>query len=536
MISFDYIIVGGGTAGCVLADRLSEDGTRSVLLLEAGGKRYNPWIHLPVGYFKTVFDPKLGWGYRTQPEPNLAGRSVVWPRGRVLGGTGAINGMVYIRGQKEDFDHWRQLGNHGWGYDDVLPYFRRSERQASTNRSTEAQYHGADGPLTVSDYPDRNVLCHAFIEAAGQVGIRPNTDFNGRRQEGAGYYQITTRRGLRADTAAAYLSPARRRTNLKIITNTLVTSIRLEQSRATGVTYRRADRVTSVGTNAEVILCGGAVNSPQILQLSGIGDGAHLGRLGIMPTVDLPGVGKNLQDHLQAQLVFRSRQPVTINDDLKSVRRKAALALRYLTRREGPIAGGPAPAGAFLRSAPDVERADLQIHFLPFSLSRPAVLDTFSGFTFNINQSRPRSRGEVSISSANPREAPLIQPNYLADPIDQSVLVAGLKLGRTIAEARAFDDYRDSEIKPGAEAQSDDEILDHIRQTAGSIYHPVGTCRMGSEADAVVDQELRVRGVQGLRVADASVMPTLVSGNTNAATIMIAEKAADLIRNSGQSG
>lgn len=536
MSSFDYIIVGAGTAGCVLANRLSEDGRSTVLLLEAGGKRHNPWIHIPVGYFKTVFDPKLGWGYHTEPEPNLAGRSILWPRGRVLGGTGAINGLVYIRGQREDFDHWHELGNRGWGYDDVLPYFRKSEIQAPANLSTEAKYHGTDGPLSVSDYPDRNVLCDAFVKAAGQVGLRHNTDFNGRQQEGAGYYQITTRRGLRADTAAAYLSPARRRPNLKIMTNALVTGIQVKEARATGITYLRANQTASVGANREIILCGGTVNSPQILQLSGIGDGTHLSGLGITPTANLPGVGKNLQDHLQAQLVFRCRQSVSINDDLQSVRRKAGLALRYLARREGPIAGGPAPAGAFLRSAPGVERADLQIHFLPFSLSRPAVLDTSSGFTFNINQSRPKSRGEVNISSADPGSAPLIQPNYLADATDQCVLVAGLKLGRTIAGAKAFDDYRGSEIRPGTEARSDDEILDHIRQTAGSIYHPVGTCRMGSGADAVVDRQLRVHSVRGLRVADASVMPTLVSGNTNAATIMIAEKAADFIRNAGQSG
>ncbi len=530
MDSFDYIIVGAGSAGCVLANRLTENDKHSVLLLEAGGESRNPWLRIPVGYFKTIHDPALGWGYQTDPEPNLAGRRIPWPRGRVLGGTSAINGLIYIRGLREDYDHWRQLGNAGWAFDDVLHYFRKSEAQAPENRALSGDLHGRDGPLTVSDYPDRHVLCEAFVRAADEIGIPANDDFNGDSQFGAGYYQMTIRRGRRADTAHAFLGPARGRENLEIRTGALVCRIAVSEGRARSVEYQQGDEIVSSAANAEIIVCGGAINSPQILQLSGIGDPDHLTSLGIPVTAALIGVGHNLQDHLQAQLVCRCKKPVTVNDDLQSLYRKARLAARYVLRREGPMAGGPSPVGGFIMSRPDIELPDLQFFMMPLSVERPGVVDTFSGYTFCVNQSRPESRGEIMIRSSDPTDKPAIRPKYLDHVTDREALVAGVKFLRDLSKAPAFAPYRAAETRPGDDVNSDDEFLEYIRRTASTMYHPVGTCRMGVRDDAVVDPQLRVRGVEGLRVADASIMPTLVSGNTNAPTIMIAEKAADMIR------
>ena len=526
MADADFIVVGGGSAGCALAARLSEDPGNRVLLLEAGPRDRNPWIHVPVGYYRTMFDPRIGWGYETDPIPHCGERSITWPRGKVLGGSSAINGLVYIRGQREDFDHWRQLGNQGWAFDDVLPYFTRAEDQTTH----VGAYHGRGGPLGISD-THRHPLCDAYIQAAQQAGIPANEDFNGAEQEGVGYFQLTVRNGLRCSSAVAYLKPARHRANLRVETGAHAMAVVFEAGRAAAVRYRQGGQQRETRCDAEVILCGGAINSPQLLQLSGIGAGGLLSEHGVSVVHDLPGVGESLQDHYQTRSVYECTRPMTVNDEVRSPLRKVAAGIKWLATRTGPLSVGAGHVGLFARTREELASPDVQFHFIRFSAVGPGQgLHPFSGFTVSVCQLRPESRGSIRIASADPFTAPSIQPNYLATEGDRQTMLDGLALSRRIAAQPAMQPLIKREVFPGPELDSPQALAGYIRDTGYTIFHPSGTCRMGSDAMSVVDDRLRVRGVQGLRVADASVMPTVVSGNTNAACIMIGEKLSDMIR------
>jgi choline dehydrogenase len=524
--SFDYIIIGGGSAGCVLANRLSASGEHRVLLLEAGGEDRNPWIHIPIGYGKLFKNPKLNWLYESEPEPELNGRRIIQPRGKVLGGSSSINGLVYIRGQREDFDHWRQLGNVGWSYEDVLPYFRRAEDQ---QRGAD-EFHGKSGPLAVSDQREPHALCDAFIAAAEEAGFARNEDFNGARQEGAGYFQTTSRRGRRCSAAVGYLRPARRRANLRVLTEAASRSILIERGEARGVVFTHQGETWRATAEGEVVLAAGAIASPPLLQHSGIGPAALLRQHGIAVERDLPGVGENLRDHLQARLVYRCTQPITVNDDLASLRRQIGIGLRYALWRKGPLTISAGYAGGFFRTDPRLATPDVQVHFITFSTTKMGDrLHAFPGFTASVCQLRPESRGFVRIRSADPAAPPAIQLNYLSTETDRRTMVAGLKLLRRIMTQPAFKPYAESEYEPGPDCAGDDDLLRYIRERASTIYHPTCTCRMGDDPQAVVDARLRVHGLGRLRVIDGSVMPSLVSGNTNAAIIMIAEKGAEMM-------
>ena len=522
---FDYIVVGAGSSGCALANRLSADPGNRVLLLEAGPADRNPWLHVPAGYYRSIFNPRLGWGYQSEPVPGCDGRRIGWPRGKVLGGTSAINGLVYIRGQREDYDHWRQLGNSGWSYEDVLPCFRRAERQ---QRGAD-EWHGAEGPVGVSD-THRDELCEAYIAAAEQAGLARNDDFNGATQDGVGYFQLTTWKGWRSSAATAYLKPARARANLRVVTAAHATRVLFEDRRAVGVAYWRGGREQQAHAAGEVILSGGAVNSPQLLQLSGIGPASLLGEHGIDVLADLPGVGADLQDHYQCRSVYECPRPLSLNDELRSTARRLAAAWRWLAHRSGPLTVGAGHVGAFARTRPELASPDVQFHFIRFSVDRPGGgLDPFSGYTASVCQLRPQSRGQIRIRSADPFEHPSIQPDYLATEGDRQTMLAGLRLARRIIGMPAMQPYLSREVLPGTEISGDDELLAYLRSQGSTIFHPTSTCRMGRDPLAVVDDRLRVHGVEALRVADASVMPTIVSGNTNAPCIMIGEKAADML-------
>jgi choline dehydrogenase len=523
---YDYVIVGAGSAGCALAARLSESGKYSVLLLEAGPPDKHLWIHVPIGYGKTMFNAKYNWQFYTEPEPELNQRPIYWPRGRTLGGSSSINGLVYIRGQSQDYDRWAAEGNVGWSWRDVLPYFVRSEH----NLGGANAYHGDQGPLYVSPIGERHELVDAFVEAAGELGVPRTDDFNGERQEGAGYFQLTSRNGLRCSTAVGYLKPARGRSNLHIETDALTERVLFDGDVATGVAYLQNGVSRTVRATREVVLCAGAIQSPQILQLSGIGPAQLLGRYDIPLKVDLPGVGENLQDHLQVRLIYKCSKPITTNDDLKSLWRRAKIGLRYLMFRKGPLAIGIQLGGMFARAMPDAQTPDIQFHFGTISADMTAGKPhDFSGFTMSMCQLRPASRGTVRIRSADPRVAPELRPHYLSNAHDRTVMVAGVRFARALAASRALSPYILDEHLPGRDAQTDDALLEFVRQYGSSIFHPVGSCKMGCDPMSVVDDHLRVRGVARLRVADASIMPTLVSGNTNAPAIMIGEKAAALI-------
>jgi choline dehydrogenase len=525
-IEADFIVVGAGSAGCAVAARLSEDPATRVLLLEAGGEDRNRWIHIPLGFGKTFADPSVNWCYETEPDPGASNRRVFWPRGKVLGGSSSINGMVYIRGQAEDFDHWRQLGNTGWSFEDVLPYFRRSEHQV---RGADA-FHATGGPLCVSDVA-HHPICEAFIRSATELGFPRNDDFNGASQDGVGYHQTTTRNGRRCSTAVGYLRPAMQRANLRVVTGALAEKILFEGRRATGVSFQQDGQTLTASARREVILCGGAVNSPQLLMLSGIGPQQHLAEFGASVVQHLPGVGQSLQDHYSAPIKLRCKLPITVNDVMLSNARKLKAGLEYYMFHRGPLSMISSPAALFARTRPELASPDIKISISPFSAERPQDgLHRFSGFTSIAYQLRPESRSEIKLKSPDPFDAPAVYPNYLAAETDQRTIVAGLKLCRRILTTPHMRDFVETEFQPGSAVESDEELLDYARRRGGTVYHPTSTCKMGNDAMAVVDPELRVHGVEGLRVADASIMPTVVSGNTNAAAIMIGERVADMAR------
>ena len=528
---FDYVIVGAGTAGCVLANRLSADGRARVLLLEAGPPDRYLWIHIPIGYGKTMFHPVYNWGFHTDPDPGMDGRRIYWPRGRGLGGSSSINGLIYVRGQPEDYDRWAAAGNRGWGWRDVLPYFVRSEG----NQRGASAAHGADGPLKCSDIGERHELMESIIAGAGELGVPRTDDFNGGVQEGVGYYQLFTHQGWRCSTAVAYLKPARGRPNLAVETGAHATRVTFADGRATGVEFVQGGQARRVRARREVILAAGALQSPQLLLLSGIGPGAHLAEHGIPVVRDLPGVGENLQDHLQLRLLYRCTKPITTNDDLASWWRSLQIGLKWLLQRKGPLAIGINQGGLFTRVMPDAATPDIQFHFATLSADMAgAKPHPFPGFTMSVCQLRPTSRGRVRLAARDPLAAPSMQPHYLSTDEDRACAVASLRYARKLAATRSLAPYIAEEIRPGKDARSDDELLAFARAYGATIFHPSGTCRMGNDPLAVVDDRLRVHGVPGLRVVDCSIMPTLVSGNTNAPVVMIAEKASDLILADGR--
>jgi choline dehydrogenase len=523
---YDYVIVGAGSAGCVLANRLSADPGCRVLLLEAGGKDDYIWIHIPVGYLFTMGNPRTDWCFKTQAVPGLNGRALDYPRGRTLGGCSSINGMIYIRGQARDYDGWRQQGNVGWGWDDVLPYFLKSEDQ---QRGASAQ-HGTGGELRVEDLRLSWEILDAFRLAAAECDIPPTDDFNRGDNAGCGYFQVHQKRGVRWNNSKAFLRPALKRANLTVLTQAQAERVRFEGKRAVGVAFRHRGRPSYAPARAEVILASGAIGSPQLLQLSGVGPAALLQGHGIEVVRDLGGVGENLQDHFQVRLAFKVKHTKTLNERSQSLLGKAGMGLEYFLFRRGPLTMAPSQLGAFARSDPSRETPNLEYHIQPLSTEKLGeALHPFPGFTASVCNLRPESRGHVRIASPDPAAQPAIQPNYFSTVGDRQVAVEAVKLTRRIARAQALARYQPEEFKPGPSVQSDADIAREAANIGTTIFHPVGTCRMGADPLAVVDARLRVHGLGGLRIVDASVMPTITSGNTNAPTVMIAEKASDMI-------
>lgn len=525
--TYDYVIVGAGTAGCVLASRLTADGKSRVLLLEAGGSDTNPWIHVPVGYYRNVFSETLTWGYESEPVPGLNGRRVSVPRGKVIGGSSSINGLVYLRGHRIDYDRWAAMGNPGWSYEDVLPYFKKSEDQ---ERGADA-YHGVGGPMRISNMRSFHPIYDLFAAAAVEAGQRLNLDFNGAEQDGVGSLQVTLSGRRRVSSATAYLRAARGRSNLRILTSSRADRLILEGRRAVGVAYTRHEQAHVARAGREVILAGGSINTPALLQLSGVGAPELLSSLGIKVMHALPGVGEGLQDHCSSRLSYRCRPMDTMNEVQHSLVRKIHAAVQYVLYAQGPLMTAAAPMGMFARIMPDAPAPQIQYQF--FAGSSPiglrGVLNDFPGFQTGCFPCRPESRGYVRIRSTRPDDKPQIQPNYLDAEQDRVLTVAGLRFGRKVFETSAMRSIGAVEELPGKDVQSDDELLDYVRRGAGTAFHMTSSCRMGDDALAVVDNRLRVHGLAALRIIDASIMPTVVSTNTNAATVMIAEKGSDML-------
>lgn len=522
----DYLVIGAGSAGCVVASRLSETGAR-VTLLEAGPRDRHPWIHIPAGVAKLLHHPKVNWNYSSEPENGTAGRAIHWPRGKVLGGSSSINGMLYVRGNAADFDQWAQMGCRGWSYDDVLPFFRQSESYARG----DDEYRGRSGPLMVEDYRTILPITHRFVEAAQQAGFDYNDDLNGARQDGVGYSQMTRRGRWRGSTAQTYLAQARKRPNLQIETDAVATRLLFDGKRCHGVEFQQRGEQKQIQVSGEVILSGGSVNSPHLLQISGVGPGEHLRDIGVEVVHDLPGVGANLSDHYVVRVVHRIKNAVTINQVARGLRLAREVATFFLSGR-GALTFGVTTAQVFCYSREGLSSPDLQLLFTPASYdpSKVLTMEREAGVSVAICPVRPASRGTIMAQSADPLQAPLIRPNYLSDADDLRILAAGIRHTRRIFAAPALAQHSVEELKPGPDIDSDTDFAGFARREGNTLYHPVGTCKMGEDAMAVVDARLRVHGMQGLRVVDASIMPTLTTGNTNAPTIMIAEKAAAMIR------
>ncbi len=533
--TYDYIIVGAGTAGCLLANRLSADPNARVLLLEAGGKDNYHWIHIPVGYLYLMGNPRADWGFKTAAEPGLNGRSLNYPRGRVLGGCTAINGMIYMRGQARDYDLWRQMGNPGWAWDDVLPYFKRHQDQWALEPDAFEpgafeKLHARGGEWRIEQPRIRWTILDAFREAAAEAGIPKVDDFNRGDNEGCGYFHVNQKTGMRWNTSKGFLRPVRHRRNLTVETHAVVQRLTLEGRRVTGLTLRQNGQTRTLGATREVILSAGAIGSPQILQLSGIGPGALLQRFNIPVRHELPGVGENLQDHLQIRCAYKVTGVKTMNERFQSLVQRAGFAAQYALTRRGPMTMAPSQLGAFVKSDPSRETPNLQYHVQPLTLPKfGEPLDPFPAFTASVANVRPTSRGWVRITSPDPAAHPEIRPNYLSTGEDRQVAAESIRVTRNIVSMPALAKYRPEEFRPGLEIQSDEDLARAAGDISTTIFHPVATCKMGSDDTAVVDARLKVRGIEGLRVADASIMPAITSGNTNSPTLMIAEKAAAMM-------